>query len=100
MNKTKTIILFLILIIVVSSAAINVSRQLSALVEARKMNNNLAMKVDKLTESNKDLNNKIIYATSSAYLENRKNLWKVKNPPAETDYLKPKYQQWFDLFTN
>lgn len=102
---------------VIISATVNVSRQFSALVEAKKMNQNLSMKVDDLKNVNNELTNQVIYASSSSYLEeaaidkfglgSENDVWLELFPEpkmeqiisANIDDFKPKYQQWFDLFT-
>jgi hypothetical protein len=117
MNKTRSFFLFLITIGVIFSATVNVVRQFSILNGAKKMNIDLSKKIDELKKTNIELSNKIVYATSSAYLEEaamekfglgtENDLW-LELPPepekeakisVDLDQIKPKYQQWFDLFT-
>lgn len=102
---------------VVSSAGVNISRQFSALNEARKKNYEYVEKINYLSEANNKLNERLAYATSSAYLDQQardkfglgttEDAWLDLKPEAKVNLLpkmnigdaKPKYQQWFSLFT-
>ncbi len=117
MKQIKFITLLLVVLIVSASAGINISRQFSALVMARSQVQELEKNVVERKISNRKLISQIEYASSSAYLEEQardkfalgteNDVWIQVTPEKKTNLfedknigtVKPKFQQWFDLFT-
>lgn len=117
MNGFKYIGLSLIVIIVTVWAGINISRQFSALNEAKIKVYEAQKNVDALVLANKKLSQKIEYATSSAYIEQQmrdkfilgteNDYWLKLSEEKQSDLFQindsqlseSNFRKWFDLFT-
>lgn len=117
MNRIKIIALFLITFIIISSSAINIFRQYSALKEAKIKNKEVEKSLWKLKETNLRLKSQIEYATSSGYIEQQardkfglgseNDVWLILPPEKKSDSSnqaknndnKPVFLKWLELFT-
>ena len=118
MRIIKNIVIICVCIGIIGSCAINITSQLSILVEARQKNADLSGKINILEKENSVLKNKIAYATTSAFLEQqsrdklgmgKENDYWIRMPEENTDLdLYPKMnevdnkqtaKQWINLFT-
>jgi cell division protein FtsB len=118
MKTIKLILSYTIIAILIVSAVINTGKQLESLKKAREENSILEVQINELREGNKNLENQILYATSSAYLEQqaremfglgKANDYWLKLPPENKNLdLYPEVtkgknlpiiQQWILLFT-
>jgi len=118
MKTTKLILSCVVALILIISAVINISSQLNSLKRARGQNSDLEARISELKENNKGLENQILYATGSAYLEQQARevfgLGKTSDywlklqpedkkldlyPEVTKDKNLPIIQQWILLFT-
>ena len=117
MDKLKDTALKIIVLIIIVSAGMNVFKQYSTLVDAKRRNNELEIKIFDLMTANRILERKIEYATSSAYIEQQardkfglgreNDFWieatekemKELYQEAKVEEKVPILKQWIDLFT-
>lgn len=113
--KKITIIGFIVLVFILISN--NIRNQYGTLLEAKKQNYEMEQKISKFEEENQVLNQKIAFATSSAFLEQEtrdklglgfeNDIWlevgeeKDLNLFPKVDEAKkiPNIRQWISLFT-
>jgi hypothetical protein len=117
MDKFKKIFLTIIGFIVIISTLLNVRNQYITLKEAENKNNELKLKVEKMTVLKQKMIKQIEYATSSAFVDqqNREllslgtedDVWLKLPEEKKVDYFlgineiteTPNYQLWLNLFT-
>jgi cell division protein FtsB len=117
MNRTKIVALFLITFIILSSTAINITKQYYTLNQADKKNESVKFEINDLKKENINLKNQIEYATSSAYIDQQirdkfglgteNDVWLILPeekkinllPKPKVEDLRPVFLKWFDLFT-
>lgn len=116
-DKLKNVALNVVILIIVISVGLNIFRQYSTLINAKKMNKEVEIGINNLKDTNRILERKIEYATSSAYIEQQardkfglggeNDYWiiatekKMDNlyQEAKIEEKTPILKQWISLFT-
>lgn len=118
MKIIKNLVIFVILATIGISAIVNVTNQFVILTQAKDKNKEISDEIKNLLEKNKKLEQQIENATRSASIDEiardkfglgtENDFWIITTPenknldlyPKEKiAEIKPKYQQWIDLFT-
>lgn len=68
-GNLKNFALNVVILIIAISVGLNVFRQYSTLIDAEKRNKEMTVEINNLKDTNRILERKIEYATSSAYIE-------------------------------
>jgi len=114
----RKILLIVLGLVIIGSIISNIRTQYGTLQEAKRQNLKMEKEIAKLTQDNEILNQRIEYATSSAFIDqeahdklgmgNENDVW-LKLKPEENIDLFPKVKeieeiskirQWIALFTN
>jgi len=117
MKRTKKILLFLGVSIVLVATIFNIKNQFITLAGAKKKNAEMEAKIENLTKVRQNLKKQIEYATSSASIERqgrqllglgtKNDVWLDLAPEKKVEFYQdvlevvetPKIKQWLNLFT-
>lgn len=92
------VIVTLVLMVVITLNLINISNQLETIREAKKINLELKNRILKLKEENRVLENKIAWATTSAYIKQQARDKFGLGTADDYWLLIPKNEQKYDIF--